>query len=421
MSRDANGNYTLPAGNPVVSGTVIDTNWANPTLADLAQEITNSLSRTGKGGMLVPFKLPDGGLTDPALSFTSEPTSGLYRSTSADLRMSITGADTMRWKVDGAEVWDFVAEEWVDIAETIAANAAAIASIPNPNLCLNGGFAKGLPINIPAVNSAAKDFWQGSGTGSASTEALDDGIRMQAGSGGECKVLQKIPLTNELVQLINDNNGKLTVSTKLTNNQGAQSTYLNMTIVTNSIVVLQSSVSQSPTTGEKTLVSQTFTAPTLVYNANDSYIDVGVGGIAGSSLDLEVNDFFKLESGPLATPFVTDYIEKPFWREVAYNAPWEKNVNSTGLRYSKVGNQVTVYGRVQFIGVNSDRFIGTIPVGFRPLNSEVGAMYVDQFGTNFFTAVYVASDGTIKITEEASTPYNSTAVYFTNGLTFEVA
>lgn len=51
MSRDASGNYNLPAGNPVVSGTVITTAWANPTMADLGSALTDSLSRTGKGGM----------------------------------------------------------------------------------------------------------------------------------------------------------------------------------------------------------------------------------------------------------------------------------------------------------------------------------------------------------------------------------
>lgn len=43
MPRDVNGVYTLPAGNPVVDGTVIDPNWANTTLDDIAAELTKSL------------------------------------------------------------------------------------------------------------------------------------------------------------------------------------------------------------------------------------------------------------------------------------------------------------------------------------------------------------------------------------------
>lgn len=41
------GTYTLPAGNPVISGTTISSTWANTTLSDLGNEITNSLPRDG--------------------------------------------------------------------------------------------------------------------------------------------------------------------------------------------------------------------------------------------------------------------------------------------------------------------------------------------------------------------------------------
>lgn len=51
MSRDANGTYNLPAGNPVVSATKIRVAWANPTMSDIGAALTDSLSRSGKGGM----------------------------------------------------------------------------------------------------------------------------------------------------------------------------------------------------------------------------------------------------------------------------------------------------------------------------------------------------------------------------------
>lgn len=43
----SSGNYSLPAGNPVISGTVISTAWANTTLNDVGNEITNSIPRDG--------------------------------------------------------------------------------------------------------------------------------------------------------------------------------------------------------------------------------------------------------------------------------------------------------------------------------------------------------------------------------------
>jgi hypothetical protein len=150
MSRDGNGNYTLPAGNPVISGEVIDTNWANPTLADIGNELTNSLSRSGKGGMLVPFRLADGSVASPSLGFTSEPSSGLFKSATNDLRMSVAGIGMMRWTAGGAEAWDVTNSVWVNLATVIAANgtaigvnAAAIANITTPPAVNSGTPASG--------------------------------------------------------------------------------------------------------------------------------------------------------------------------------------------------------------------------------------------------------------------------------------
>jgi len=41
------GTYTLPAGNPVVTGTVGTSAWANGTMADVGSELTNSIPRDG--------------------------------------------------------------------------------------------------------------------------------------------------------------------------------------------------------------------------------------------------------------------------------------------------------------------------------------------------------------------------------------
>ena len=48
MSRNGSGTYTLPAGNPVVTGTTISSTWANNTLTDLATAMTGSLAADGQ-------------------------------------------------------------------------------------------------------------------------------------------------------------------------------------------------------------------------------------------------------------------------------------------------------------------------------------------------------------------------------------
>jgi uncharacterized protein (DUF779 family) len=99
MPRDANGTYTLPLP-PVTAATVIATTWANPTMDDIATALTDSLSRTGQGGMQAPFRQADGTAAQPSYSWTDETSSGDYRPSAGRITRSITGIDTMRWDAD---------------------------------------------------------------------------------------------------------------------------------------------------------------------------------------------------------------------------------------------------------------------------------------------------------------------------------
>jgi len=51
MSRNGSGTYTLPAGNPVVTGTTISSTWANTTLNDIAATLTDSVAADGQTPM----------------------------------------------------------------------------------------------------------------------------------------------------------------------------------------------------------------------------------------------------------------------------------------------------------------------------------------------------------------------------------
>ena len=95
MPRNGAGVYTLPAGNPVVPATTIATAWANPTLSDIAQALTDSLDRNGLGGMLVSFRIADGTISAPGLAFTNELGLGIWRS----------GAGAMQYVSGGANLF----------------------------------------------------------------------------------------------------------------------------------------------------------------------------------------------------------------------------------------------------------------------------------------------------------------------------
>lgn len=59
MPRNGSGIYSLPAGNPVVTGTTISSTWANSTLADIQTALTGSLAADGQ--TIPSGNLPMGG------------------------------------------------------------------------------------------------------------------------------------------------------------------------------------------------------------------------------------------------------------------------------------------------------------------------------------------------------------------------
>jgi hypothetical protein len=100
MPRNSSGNFVLPVGNPVSPNTVIESGWANVTMDDLAQGITDSLDRNGRGGMLAPFRLADGTLTAPGLGFLAEPSMGIRRAGTKHMEAVMSGIIRQQWLDD---------------------------------------------------------------------------------------------------------------------------------------------------------------------------------------------------------------------------------------------------------------------------------------------------------------------------------
>jgi len=116
MPRDSNGVYTLPAGNPVVSGEDITSAWANSTLTDIASAITGSLSRTGQGGMQSTLLFGDGTVSAPGIAWTQEPGTGFYRAGTNDMRVAVAGdGDVMRWFEDTVYIRNAADSAWAPL------------------------------------------------------------------------------------------------------------------------------------------------------------------------------------------------------------------------------------------------------------------------------------------------------------------
>lgn len=106
MARDGSGNYSLAAGNPVVTGTSISSTWANNTLNDVASALTQSVSKDGQTAMTGTLNMSGNAInnvtTVTANSFIPNsatiPTNGLYLSAANTLALSSN--TTLRWSVN---------------------------------------------------------------------------------------------------------------------------------------------------------------------------------------------------------------------------------------------------------------------------------------------------------------------------------
>lgn len=123
MPRDASGNYTLPLAD-VVAGATIEASWANVTLADLAQAMTESLSREGDGGLTAPLALTDGTAVLPSLTFINETNTGLYRAGTGDVHVVIGGVSIMRYYTGGATPLAALTGD-LTVSETFTSSKAA--------------------------------------------------------------------------------------------------------------------------------------------------------------------------------------------------------------------------------------------------------------------------------------------------------
>ena len=101
MPRDGSGTYTLPAGNPVVDGTIIETTWANPTMSDIAVQLNNVLTRDGVLGPNLPFKFIAGSIAAPGATFAAAPSTGFYWPGAGQLGVSIVAASVGTFQATG--------------------------------------------------------------------------------------------------------------------------------------------------------------------------------------------------------------------------------------------------------------------------------------------------------------------------------
>jgi hypothetical protein len=242
MSRDSSGNYSLPAGNPVITGTTVSSTWANITMNDLGAALTDSLSRSGLGSMTAGLKLADGTSGLPGLTWALETDSGIYRDAAGDFRWVISSAELLRLNSNMVQlsgtapifrlnesdastdnkVWDaivtgeqlalraltdaLVATNWLTVDRT----AGVIDTINFPNGTLQYG---GVEVGYRGVPGRAI-------SGSSNTAATDNGttIAYTASGGHTFTIDTDLSANGSIVTIINVGSGNLTIAETLAGN-----------------------------------------------------------------------------------------------------------------------------------------------------------------------------------------------------------
>ncbi len=173
MPRNSSGSYTLPASNPVQTHTTITSNWANGTLADVSAALSASLDRYGNGAMVAALALANGSSALPALTFSAETASGLFRNGSQDLEMSINGTVVQKWLSTG------IAATLGAVLTQSQANTVALVATGNGTAAaatLTGGSSNGSGVTAQGGGT--------SGAGVTATGGSSTGVGVVANGGG---------------------------------------------------------------------------------------------------------------------------------------------------------------------------------------------------------------------------------------------
>jgi hypothetical protein len=149
MSRNGSGTYTLPAGNPVVTGTTISSTWANSTLTNIASALTDSLAADGQTTATGNLKmgnnritgLADGLASTDAATVGQLPSSALFLLKASNLS-DVANATTARGNLTAAKSGansDITSITGLTTPLTVAQGGTGAATLTANNVLLGNG------------------------------------------------------------------------------------------------------------------------------------------------------------------------------------------------------------------------------------------------------------------------------------------
>ncbi len=274
MARNGSGTYSLPAGNPVVAATTVESTWANLTMSDIASALTQSLSKDGQTTMT--GNLPMGGNKVTGLG---TPTSSTDAATKAYADAGLSGgtlAGTMAQFNTACSNGDF--------GYLAATQTWSGANTFSADITLGGGRATpstgGAVLEVEGIN------WDIVSNGrSASTPSVWGTLRLMPdaayaglvikGDASQSASLIVVQDSSETALFTMASDGGVVVGSPTGGNKGAGAT--------NAAAVYQNNVQVSTLSGSETLTNKTLTGPVIssIYNSGTLTLPTGADTLVG--------------------------------------------------------------------------------------------------------------------------------------------
>ena len=188
MARNGSGTYSLPAGQPVVTGTSISSTVFNTLTSDLASALTTSVSSDGQTPITGGLKALDGTAGACSYTFTASAGTGLYSPATNQAAIAAGGVQVIKFS-SGATTITGTASVTGQITSTLATGTApfvvtSTTQVANLNVATAGtagavavggitglgtGVATALAVNVgtagsPVVNGGALGSPSSAGT-----------------------------------------------------------------------------------------------------------------------------------------------------------------------------------------------------------------------------------------------------------------
>ena len=174
MAFNGSGTYTLPAGNPVVTGTTISSSWANNTLSDIASALTNCVTRDGQSPATA--NLPMGSHKVTGLAVATNAGDALSYGQAANV--SALTVSTFSGILKGTSGVTSVATAGTDYVSPSSTETLTNKTLTNP--VINGFTGNTAVINIGS-NQIYKDTSGNVGFGLVPTGSINASIQIKDG------------------------------------------------------------------------------------------------------------------------------------------------------------------------------------------------------------------------------------------------